>query len=86
MTVRSMYHIIREVDEGGVATIDIHESRSTMVWSAMWKANTLPKVNNFMWKLLSNVLAAMQNLRKRRMDVATNCPICGMEEDREHLI
>lgn len=66
--------------------IDIHGNRSTNIWSAVWKADTIPKVKNFMWKLLSNSLAVMKNLRHQWMNVLTNCPVCGLEEDIEYMI
>lgn len=39
-----------------------------------------------MWKLLTNSLAVMSNLRRQGMNVMTNFLVYGMDEDREHMI
>lgn len=86
VTVRSVYHPFWEAQDGSIADLDRHESRSTTTWSTVWKAYIIVKVKNFMWKLVSNSITVMQNLRRQGINVTVNCLICGMEEDREHMI
>lgn len=39
-----------------------------------------------MWRVLTNCLVVRRNLHRRNMDVPLGCPMCGMEEDIEHVI
>lgn len=38
-----------------------------------------------MWKLLTNLIAVTGNLRKRGMQAITGCPVCRVEESKEHM-
>lgn len=64
VTVWSAYHIIREAQYGGADTLNRNGDMSKIIWSVVWKVDILPKVKNFMRKLLSNSLLVMQNLRR----------------------
>lgn len=63
VTVKSVYHRLRETHEGRSTDLDRHGRRATSIWNAVWKANIVLKVKSFMWKLLSNSLAVMKNLQ-----------------------
>lgn len=80
VTMRSVYHWFQEAHDGRTYDLQNHGS------STVWKTDTVPKVNNFMWKLLTISLAVNGNLRRRGMNVTTNCLVCKKEEDREHMI
>lgn len=62
-----------------------HGSRSMTVWSAIWKDDTIPNVKTFTWKLLTNSIAVLGNLRQRGMNVIIYCPVCGMEGDKKNI-
>lgn len=47
---------------------------------------TPQKINNFVWKLLHDILPTFFNLNHRGISVATNCPLCNEnEETMTHL-
>lgn len=46
----------------------------------------MPKIKNFIWRLLIGALPTSSNLRKRGLGISSFCPICCSEiESLEHL-
>lgn len=56
------------------------------VWKTIWKLNTPPRIQSFMWKTFHRALATMVDLFKRRSSPSPTCPIChNNDELMEHL-
>lgn len=61
--VRSAYHAIKnantsaETNEAMLIT-----NTSSNIWSAIWRAKVWPKVQVFMWRLVTNLVAVKSNL------------------------
>ena len=54
--------------------------------AAIWKMKTAPKIQHFMWRILSNALAAGTILARRNIITNSQCKRCGIaEESIEHL-
>lgn len=52
----------------------------------IWKTKTPPKIQHFMWKLLSRSLAVGDNLRRRHITRDDQCKRCGLHvETEKHL-
>lgn len=85
-TVRSVYHRLREAQEGNPAELNGRGDRATSIWRCIWKTNTTPSIKNFAWKMLTNSLAVQTNLVRRHMNVSPNCNMCGLQEDTEHML
>jgi len=51
------------------------------IFQALWKANTSPKIKNFLWRGLSNCLAVGSNMTKKRLTKAGECPRCGSHDE-----
>lgn len=49
------------------------------------RANVVPKVENFAWRLATNALPVKVNLIRRGLVIAPGCPMCGADETREHM-
>lgn len=86
VSVKIAYHPLKEAEMMRVPDIEHNRNMPTTIWSVVWITNTIPKIKHFMWKLFTNSLPVMKNLRRRRMNVLPNCPVCGWEEDIEHMI
>ncbi|XP_073130841.1 uncharacterized protein [Henckelia pumila] len=50
-------------------------------WSQIWNLNVPGKIQNFIWRSLSNVLPTMKSLRHRRIEIPEWCPLCRHEEE-----
>lgn len=48
---------------------------SSSVWRKLWQLPVPPKVKNFLWRAMANVLPTADNLRQRRVEVPVLCPI-----------
>ncbi|CAD5331988.1 unnamed protein product [Arabidopsis thaliana] len=51
------------------------------IFQALWKANTSPKIKNFLWRGLSYCLAVGSNMTKKRLTKAGECPRCGSHDE-----
>ncbi|VVA36161.1 PREDICTED: reverse mRNAase, partial [Prunus dulcis] len=53
----------------------------------IWESKTLPKVKQFLWRAVSNILPSFLNLHKRRLSSSHLCPIClESPESIEHML
>ncbi|XP_026411159.1 uncharacterized protein LOC113306437 [Papaver somniferum] len=51
-------------------------------WKQFWKQiKILPKIQNFVWKVLQDGIAVYENLRKYNPSVQITCPMCGTTEE-----
>lgn len=57
-----------------------------VLWKAIWGANQIPKVKNYIWRMASNAVAVKANLRRRGMMVDPGCLVCGEDETTEHMV
>lgn len=86
ITVRSAYHCIHEdhvtneVNLNRTAQVDL-----PLVWSAIWKSDVWPKMKAFMWNIATNTLPTQLTLSTRGMPIHPLCPLCHVEESREHV-
>jgi hypothetical protein len=57
------------------------------VWSKIWKLPVLPKVRNFIWKLVRNGLPTNENRRYRQIADNASCELCYHRcEDAFHAV
>ncbi|KAL0449105.1 UNVERIFIED_CONTAM: hypothetical protein Slati_1466900 [Sesamum latifolium] len=56
-------------------------------WRLAWDLQLAPKIKLFIWKVYSNALPTMTNLRNRGLRLEGGCPLCdAMEEDIMHVL
>lgn len=83
----------RRVDQGGNHSvkstyITLHDrvfaNEGDEIYKEVWKINTIPKINVFLWRMFINRLPTRENLRKRNLltnEIDGKCPFCnGVEE------
>lgn len=46
------------------------------VWIGVWKLKVQQKIQNFIWKLMHNVIPILDNLFKKGIPLDHSCPIC----------
>ncbi|XP_043813396.1 uncharacterized protein LOC122723815 [Manihot esculenta] len=46
------------------------------IWKRFWKAKVPPKVLNFCWRALVNVVPCLSSLQSKRVPVDPSCPLC----------
>lgn len=56
------------------------------IWRHIWTTNIILKIKNFAWNLLTNSLVVRVNLMRRKMNVSPSYPLCGLDEDTEHML
>lgn len=55
-------------------------------WHRIWQLRLPRKIQMFLWRLAHNSLPVKQNLRRRKVDTGTLCPVCRRyDEDCGHL-
>ncbi|KAK4268485.1 hypothetical protein QN277_025138 [Acacia crassicarpa] len=58
----------------------------TSCWNSVWKLKTVPRVRQFLWRILTRSLATSAALVRRKRGRSNLCPICeDAVEDIEHL-
>jgi hypothetical protein len=56
-----------------------------MVWKKLWKLNWPPKIKQFLWRVEHNSHVMKLNIKRRRIDLDTRCPVCWcLDEDGGH--
>ncbi|KAF2301351.1 hypothetical protein GH714_023179 [Hevea brasiliensis] len=73
-TVKSGYRKVH-VDHFNV------DQSSVLVWRRLRKSAIPPKVKNFIWRAILNILPTCCSLSGRRVDVFDVCPMCGGESE-----
>ncbi|KAJ9189513.1 hypothetical protein P3X46_000796 [Hevea brasiliensis] len=51
------------------------------LWSYVWKLELLPKILNFLWRALSNILPVCMNLIHRHVAMSGLYPVCNHEPE-----
>lgn len=76
-TLKSGYKIT-QFDVGDGRSIDNPSTNpENSLWKYVWKANVMPKIKNFVWRLLIGALPTRVNLLKRGLGFSSSCPICS---------
>ncbi|CAL9006913.1 unnamed protein product [Prunus brigantina] len=87
-SVKSGYHCLHSVNRLSL-TESSHSSVSipVLVWKALWKIRTLPKIKNFLWRVMANAIPTRLNLHKRKIISYPHCPLCeDYKESIEHIL
>ncbi|KAF2301345.1 hypothetical protein GH714_023099 [Hevea brasiliensis] len=77
-TVKSGYRKVH-VDHFNV------DQSSVLVWRRLRKSAIPPKVKNFIWRAILNILPTCSSLSGRRVDVFDVCPMCGGESETARI-
>lgn len=57
------------------------------VWTKLWSIPTIPKVRNFIWRIVRHWMASKENLYRKKCAQSPLCPICEKEtESIEHIL
>ncbi|KAL0453716.1 UNVERIFIED_CONTAM: hypothetical protein Slati_1349700 [Sesamum latifolium] len=68
-------------------TDQAHSTVKGKSWSFVWKARIRPKMQLFAWRVCTNSLPTLSNLRRRGLKKGEGCPLCGfIEEDVKHAM
>ncbi|KAM6542760.1 hypothetical protein CsatB_007207 [Cannabis sativa] len=82
-SVKSAYKLLQKLKGGWHQ----EEDEQTKFWTKFWKLKIPPKVKNLVWRAGRECLPTLKQLRLRRVDVQTLCPICrDAEESIEHAL
>lgn len=60
---------------------EILEPSLSPLFKAIWEMKTIPKLQNFMWRCLTNSLAVAVNMAQKRLTRVKDCPRCGDKEE-----
>ena len=91
-TVRSAYHVARELNEANEEGVIGYSSSSTSsmgvkFWKKLWNACVLGKVKICVWRACVDALPTRLNLCKRRVTTEEMCVVCGgLAESTEHVL
>lgn len=82
-TVKSAYWLANQLNQ-------TQESQpppgNTLLKATVWKLKTAPKIQHFLWRLLSGALATGHNMRRRHIHSQSRCRRCCQEEETtQHL-
>ncbi|KAM1209964.1 hypothetical protein ACFX2J_015428 [Malus domestica] len=76
-SVRSGYHWLHSRRLGvGAST-----SSDALFWKGVWKIDAPPKIRNFIWRAINEMLSTMRGLFLRRSTSSPVCPICKSQEE-----
>ena len=61
-------------------------SEQSPVWNMIWNLKLSGKVRIFLWRLCHNSLPTRMNIKRKKVDLDTRCPMCyRADEDGGHL-
>jgi hypothetical protein len=84
-SVKSAYRLGLDLKERGIkAGGSSRPAGEREMWDVIWKANVLPKIRVFGWKLATNSLGVQATRCNRNMDMIPTCSICGMGDETSH--
>ncbi|XP_058010282.1 uncharacterized protein LOC110649096 [Hevea brasiliensis] len=69
----------------GLVLDQILYQSSVLVWRRLRKSAIPPKVKNFIWRAILNILPTCSSLSGRRVDVFDVCPMCGGERETARI-
>nr|POE83460.1 putative ribonuclease h protein [Quercus suber] len=80
------YQLLCESEISGVASSS-DSSEQSLFWKRIWKLHIPNKIKMFLWRVCSNALPTMANLKKRKILEDANCKACHVaEENTLHAI
>lgn len=80
-TVKSGYWVwLNMIKSLGIAK-PVENPNLNPLFKAIWQVQTMPKIQNFLWRSLSNSLAVASNMAKKRLTKAPECLRCGYTEE-----
>lgn len=53
-----------------------NQTYNNFPWNKMWNLNIPPKIKMFLWKACNEALLMRWNLKKRKINLDTKCPLC----------
>lgn len=74
-TVKSAYASIRESVTGN------HTSSNSGFWNKIWNLKIPLKVKHFMWRAICDCLPTKTQLRSKKVEVDSRCPVCNLAEE-----
>ena len=85
-SVKSAYEVAIRLKQG----VEAEHSRAGeegKLWKLIWELNVPPKIRNFIWRAVSNILPTWDNLYRRRVAVESTCKFCRQHPETEtHLL
>lgn len=86
-SVRSAYKLaLNEKNRTSTCATSRAPDGTRAVWDMVWGCPGPPKVRVLAWRVMTNSLATMANMKKRKIVETDICTICGMErEDTFHV-
>lgn len=64
----------------------LETNQTSLLWKSIWGASIIPKVKNYIWRLVSNAVGVKVSLIKRGMHVDSSYSICGDDETTVHMV
>ncbi|XP_058762882.1 uncharacterized protein LOC131636268 [Vicia villosa] len=77
--VRSAYHVqggMCNSNRLGSSSLDYHG-----FWKQLWKLKANPRIKNFMWRVIKNILPSKENLQSKGVMTDGLCPLCYSEAE-----
>lgn len=71
-TVRSGYRLLTNLPQG---------NNGFKAWRKLWNLEVATKIRNLLWRCVKEILPVRATLRKRRVEVQAECPVCGSGEE-----
>ena len=85
-SVKSGYQLLCESETLGAASSS-DSSKQNLFWKRVWKLHIPNKIKVFLWRVCSNALPTMENLKRRRVLEDAKCKSClAAEENTLHAI
>jgi len=85
-SVKSAYQVAIRLKQG----VEAEHSRAGeegKLWKLIWELNVPPKIRNFMWRAVSNILPTRDNMYRRRVVVESTYEFCHQHPETEaHLL
>nr|GEX88253.1 hypothetical protein [Tanacetum cinerariifolium] len=86
-TIKSGYKQALLCKENGYSKAKTSSNQSSKFWTKLWNIDAQPKSKLFLWKAISNFVATMDNLFKRKFSPNPTCPLCqSCAKMIEHLL
>jgi hypothetical protein len=84
-SVKSAYKLYVRIRDGPTPSSS-NETDITKFWKSIWSIPTLPRVQQFIWRMAHNSLPLKMNIKRRGIDCDTLCICCRhLDEDGAHL-
>lgn len=87
-SVKSGYHCIHsDIPLKASSSASSSHSINSKTWNLVWSIKTTPKIQHFLWRVISGSIPTFWNLYKRKILTNPTCCLCGESpETVEHCI